>query len=130
MARRLSLVRISQQSDLHEAIAVDVLGPGPFNYLVGTTKLCDQLVCLISDEHSAKIVWKDEKVYAADEKDENREPVKAYERLFTFSVKQTNEERELANRRTRFLSKANHAALLSSADASNSSLIHLYLNPE
>jgi hypothetical protein len=60
------------------------------------TKLCDQLVCLISDEHSAKLVWKDEPEYVANDENEENESFEAYDRLFTFSVQQTNEEQESA----------------------------------
>jgi hypothetical protein len=58
--------------------------------------LCDQLVCLISDEHSANLVWKDEPEYVADDENEESESFEAYDRLFTFSVQQTNEEQESA----------------------------------
>ena len=65
------------------------------------TKLCDQLACLISEEHSSKLVWKDEPKYVIEDSEE-KESFKAYDRLFTFSVQQTNEEEESAIAKTGF----------------------------
>jgi hypothetical protein len=68
------------------------------------TKLCDQLVCLISDAHSANLVWKDEPQYATEaEGDDEQESFEAYHRLFTFSVQKTNEEKESAVAKAGFL---------------------------
>jgi hypothetical protein len=51
-------------------------------------------LCLISDEHSANLVWKDEKQHVVEEQDEQWQ---AYsDRLYTFSVEETNEEEETA----------------------------------
>lgn len=62
------------------------------------TKLCDQLVCLISDEHSANLVWKEEgpaKTDGDEEEDtEVDESMDDYDRVYTFAVEQTNEEEE------------------------------------
>ncbi|PVF95046.1 hypothetical protein CPB86DRAFT_739378 [Serendipita vermifera] len=57
------------------------------------TKLCDQVICLLSDEHSNNLVWPDEEATALDVGfDVGNDDI--YERLFSFSVKQTNEEEE------------------------------------
>ena len=69
-----------------------------FRYM---TKLCGQLLCLISDEHSANLVWKDEKQHAVEDRDEQWQ---AYsDRLYTFSVEETNEEEETAVAQAGFL---------------------------
>ncbi|PVF98362.1 hypothetical protein CPB86DRAFT_825740 [Serendipita vermifera] len=59
------------------------------------TKLCDQLVCLISDEDSANLVWKENNTQNLDD-DEDSETFESYDRLYAFSVQQTNEEEETA----------------------------------
>ena len=50
------------------------------------TKLCDQLVCLLSDEHSQAIVWGDE----------------ADDRVYDFLVAKTNEQEESVTARLGF----------------------------
>jgi hypothetical protein len=52
--------------------------PDPRRYL---TKLCDQIVCLLSSEHSQAIVWGDE-----DDEDSDR--------LYDFVVAKTNDQEE------------------------------------
>ncbi|PVF90962.1 hypothetical protein CPB86DRAFT_820903 [Serendipita vermifera] len=66
------------------------------------TKLCDQLVCLMSDEDSAKIVWKEE-----DPKEENTalDPLEQFDRLFSFMVEEINEEKETVKTRQGFTAK-------------------------
>ncbi|PVF92927.1 hypothetical protein CPB86DRAFT_144289 [Serendipita vermifera] len=59
------------------------------------SKLCDQLICLISDEDSANLVWKEDATQMA-ENDDPEESLEAYDRVFAFSVQQTNEEKETA----------------------------------
>lgn len=56
------------------------------------TKICDQLVCLLSAEHSQEIVWGDEVDDLAGTPlgSENEEEA----RLFSFEVAQTNEQEE------------------------------------
>ena len=56
------------------------------------TKLCDQLVCLLSSEHSQAIVW-------GDEVDDLEDPSidsdnDDSDRLFDFTVAKTNEQEE------------------------------------
>ncbi|CCA69193.1 hypothetical protein PIIN_03093 [Serendipita indica DSM 11827] len=60
------------------------------------TKLCDQLVCLISDEHSKKLVWQDDDAYGLEEDNLDVADKDLLDRLFTFSVKQMNDEEENA----------------------------------
>jgi hypothetical protein len=74
------------------------------------TKLCDQLVCLISDEHSANLVWKDDQVNQPEDEEEP-ESFEAYDRLFTFSVEQTNEEKETAVAKEGFTVRINMISL-------------------
>jgi hypothetical protein len=52
------------------------------------------LLCLISDEHSTNLVWKDEKQHAVENRDE--ESLAYSDRLYTFSIEETNEEEETA----------------------------------
>ncbi|KAG8834730.1 hypothetical protein FRC17_007454 [Serendipita sp. 399] len=56
------------------------------------TKLCEQIVCLVSDEHSEALVWKDE----APVETEDEEAEAFDDRMFGFSVEQTNAEEENA----------------------------------
>ena len=49
--------------------------------------MCDQVVALLSPEHSASIIWNDE--------DNDSKPVDT-DRLFTFEVAKTNEQEENA----------------------------------
>ncbi|KAG8833320.1 hypothetical protein FRC17_010895 [Serendipita sp. 399] len=56
------------------------------------TKLCEQVVCLVSDEHSEALVWKDE----APVETEDEETEAFDDRMFGFSVEQTNAEEENA----------------------------------
>ena len=68
-----------------------LLGFSHFNRYL--TKMCDQVVALLSSEHSASLVWKDED---ADVKTGNSD------RLFTFEVAETNEQEENAVTRPGF----------------------------
>jgi len=95
LAGWIYLVCGPQPSDIHEVSSCyleDLTLSIICRYL---TKLCDQLVCLISDEHSANLVWKDDQLNQSDD-DEEPESFEAYDRLFTFSVEQTTEEQETA----------------------------------
>jgi len=57
------------------------------------TKLCDQVVALLSAEHSASIVWGDE-----DDEDENMDVDAGNDdRLYTFEVAKRNEQEESAS---------------------------------
>ncbi|KAJ7066394.1 hypothetical protein C8F01DRAFT_1123111 [Mycena amicta] len=53
------------------------------------TKLCDQVVCLISPEHARSIVWNDEQEEIMMELEDE-----GADRLFTFEVAKTNEQEE------------------------------------
>lgn len=53
------------------------------------TKLCDQLICLISTEHSELIMWGDEADYGGQDS-ENDES----EQLFDFTLATTNKQEE------------------------------------
>ncbi|KAI0253465.1 hypothetical protein BJV78DRAFT_1153081 [Lactifluus subvellereus] len=62
------------------------------------TKICDQIVALLSPEHSASLVWKDE-----DADTENADvEIGDSDRLFTFEVAETNEQEENAVARPGF----------------------------
>jgi len=62
------------------------------------TKLCDQVVALLSAEHTASIVW--------GEDDDNDEPMDVDagddDRLFTYEVAKRNEQEESASSRPGF----------------------------
>jgi hypothetical protein len=62
------------------------------------TKMCDQVVALLSADHSASIVWNDEDndSVSMDTDSDNSE------RLFTFEVAKTNEQEESAVSRPGF----------------------------
>ncbi|PVF98364.1 hypothetical protein CPB86DRAFT_797339 [Serendipita vermifera] len=66
------------------------------------TKLCDQLVCVISDEDSEKIVWKE-----VDPTEKRAAPssIKQFDRLFSFTVEEINEEVETAKTQQGFMIK-------------------------
>ncbi|KAI0250874.1 hypothetical protein BJV78DRAFT_526274 [Lactifluus subvellereus] len=68
------------------------------------TKICDQVVALLSFEHSASIVWTDE--------DSDTESVDVdvddSDRLFTFEVAKTKEQKESASSRPGFQMKSPH----------------------
>ncbi|KAJ7809088.1 hypothetical protein B0H14DRAFT_2867919 [Mycena olivaceomarginata] len=53
------------------------------------TKMCDQVTCLISEEHAQSIVWNDESEDAATNEDNNKPS-----RLYKFKVAKTNEQEE------------------------------------
>ena len=64
------------------------------------TKLCDQLVCLLSAEHSQAIVWGDE---VDDPDDASVDVVEDdSDRLFDFMVAKTNEQEENVTARLGF----------------------------
>ncbi|KAI9452888.1 hypothetical protein BJY52DRAFT_1124024 [Lactarius psammicola] len=67
------------------------------------TKMCDQVVALLSSDHSASIVWNDE------DGDTNSVDIDAgdSERLFTFEVAKTNEQEESAVSRPGFQMNSN-----------------------
>ncbi|KAG8823849.1 hypothetical protein FRC17_009237 [Serendipita sp. 399] len=60
------------------------------------TKLCDQIVCLISDEHSKNLEWRDDAAITLPADDVEMESHDLYDRLFSFSVKQTTDQEETA----------------------------------
>lgn len=63
------------------------------------TKMCDQVVSLISPEHAQTILWSDE-----DNEDEDILEVDqdGSDRMFTFEVAQTNEQEETVTVRNGF----------------------------
>ena len=64
------------------------------------TKMCDQLVALLSADYSASIVWNDEdsdSITIDTDSDDSES-----ERLFTFEVAKTNEQEETAVSRPGF----------------------------
>jgi hypothetical protein len=83
--------------------------------------------CLISDEHSNNLVWKDDPKYVVEDDNEEKEPLKVYDRLFTFSVKQTNEEEETAVAKKGFSVMHTHSlpSINAKSQADPSSIYHL-----
>ena len=64
------------------------------------TKICDQLVCLLSSTHSQAIVWDDE-VDDSDDTSHNPENVDS-DRLFDFRVTKKSEQEENVTARQGF----------------------------
>ena len=65
------------------------------------TKLCDQIVCLLSSEHSQAIVWGD----SNDDKPDDTSldlGVDVSDRLFTFTVERKSEQEENVTARQGF----------------------------
>jgi len=96
-----------------------------YSYL---TKICDQVVALLSAEHTASIVWGDE------DDDDERMDVDAGDddRLFTYEVAKRNEQDEGASSRTGFQVIASASSdTKSTADLPkmNSFLISSYVAP-
>jgi hypothetical protein len=58
------------------------------------TKLCDQVVALISDEHSSQLVFRDDENASSTDSDTDTEDDS--DRLFDFEVKQTGQQGETA----------------------------------
>ena len=56
------------------------------------TKICDQIIALLSLEHSATIVWNDEE----SDTESIDMATGEFDRVFTFEVAETNEEEENA----------------------------------
>ena len=73
------------------------------------TKICDQVIALLSTEHSATIVWGDE-----DDEDENMDVDAGDDvRLYTFEVAKRNEQEESASSRPGFqVISTNHIRLI------------------
>ncbi|KAJ7656305.1 hypothetical protein DFH06DRAFT_991968, partial [Mycena polygramma] len=61
------------------------------------TKMCDQVTCLISEEHAQSIIWSDESEDAASNHDNNKPS-----RLYKFKVAKTNEQEETVTPRPGF----------------------------
>ena len=84
-----------QQGHVHAVKSFVYLAPFTFNGLLDRylTKMCDQVVALLSPDHSGSIVWKDE-----GKLDTNSEDIDAgdSERLFDFEVAKINEQEESA----------------------------------
>lgn len=59
------------------------------------SKLCDQIYCLISDEHGSRLVWKQDLKSGMEEQHPDDEgDMESYDRLFAFKVAVTNEQEE------------------------------------
>lgn len=98
-----------QQGHIHAVKFLVCVAPFTFNGLLDRylTKMCDQVVALLSPDHSASIVWNDED----GESDTNSEDIDAgdSERLFTFEVAKTNEQEESAMSRPGFQVRLTYA---------------------
>jgi hypothetical protein len=65
------------------------------------TKICDQLVCLLSSEHSQAIVWGDSKVEKPDDTSVDLDIFDS-DRLFDFTVAKKSEQEENVTARQGF----------------------------
>jgi hypothetical protein len=66
------------------------------------TKICDQVVSLLSPEQSASIIWNDEPCSAASAESADLDVDDGSDRLYTFVVAETNEQEENAVMRPGF----------------------------
>jgi len=92
-------------------------------------KICDQVVALLSAEHTASIVWGDE-----DDDDESMDvDVGDDDRLFTYEVAKRNEQEESASSRPGFqviAPASSDARSTANLPKMNSRLISSYVAPE
>ena len=73
------------------------------------TKICDQVVALLSPEQSASIVWNDEQSIAESTDVNDGDDS---DRLFTFEVAEKNEQEENAVTRSGFQVTSHHVMLV------------------
>jgi hypothetical protein len=91
--RLLSKIALHSCGSCRLELCISVSLKGFISYL---TKLCDQVLCLISQEHAEKLVWKTSTDQDMADDDEDAE------RMFSFEVSKTNEQEESVNWRAGF----------------------------
>ncbi|KIM24943.1 hypothetical protein M408DRAFT_224544 [Serendipita vermifera MAFF 305830] len=79
------------ENDTWQDGAISSVARNRVTFMRYLTKLCDQLDCLISDEHSDLLVWKDE---TAQDLDDDDEYSSFGDRMIGYTVEQTKEEEE------------------------------------
>ncbi|KAF8122287.1 hypothetical protein EV363DRAFT_1555266 [Boletus edulis] len=84
------------------------------------TKMCDQVVSLISSEHAATIIWSERD--SEDEDDNLDIDQDVSDRMFTFEVAQTNKQEETVTVRRGFKASS-HAIVLPEAPVADSNLM-------
>ncbi|KAF8419128.1 hypothetical protein L210DRAFT_3510849 [Boletus edulis BED1] len=84
------------------------------------TKMCDQVVSLISSEHAATIIWSERD--SEDEDDNLDIDQDVSDRMFTFEVAQTNKQEETVTVRRGFKASS-HAIVLPEAPVADSDLM-------
>ena len=99
MGRQWFIFRLPEPSHVHQVSDLDYDAPQPPNRIARyLSKLCDQVYCLISDEHGRRLVWKQDFKSAVEEQQhsEDEDDMERFDRLFTFKVAVTNEQEETA----------------------------------
>jgi hypothetical protein len=92
MGRFSGFLRLPQQGHIYAVSSIY----SSFSYLMlrirSLTKICDQIIALLSSEHSTTIVWNDE------ESDTESVDVSTceFDRVYSFEVTETNEQEESA----------------------------------
>ena len=66
------------------------------------TKICDQLVCLLSSEHSQAIVWGDSEVDSDNQDASDTSDIFDSDRLFNFTVEKKSDREENVTARQGF----------------------------
>ncbi|CAG8614690.1 1348_t:CDS:10, partial [Acaulospora colombiana] len=69
------------------------------------TKLCDQLVCMISDEDSENLILNNDEDKPPHIQDGDDKDFESHNRLFAFSVEQTDEQEETAKAKPGFMAR-------------------------
>ena len=89
MERQCSFWRTAKQSHVHEVIAKSfpIMHRSRLDRYL--TKITDQVIALISEEHASSIIWKEDSEDYVMDVDETE-----VDRLFTFEVSKTNEKEE------------------------------------
>ena len=121
--------RLSRFLSFPEQSHIHAVGNNGWQYFLGLlmpinrylTKMCDQVVALLSAEHSASLVWGDEDSDTASEDLETGDD----DRLFTYEVAKRNEQEESAVSRPGFQVILSSIKRKSTADLSKMNSRHI-----
>ena len=92
MGRFSGFLRLPQQGHIYAVSSIYSFFSHLMLQIRSLTKICDQIIALLSSEHSATIVWNDE------ESDAESVDVSTceFDRVYSFEVAETNEQEESA----------------------------------